>query len=58
MVEWLYRTAERLIWRDNDEEQGRVFDNSLPDLSCGVLLGFLEGRHGHRTGELSSKERG
>ena len=54
---WLYRTAERLIWRDNDEEQGRVFDNSLPDLSCGVLLGFLEGRHGHRTGELPPKER-
>ena len=40
-----------------DDEVSVMFDNSPPDLSCGVLLGFLEGRHGRRTGELPPKER-
>jgi monoamine oxidase len=40
-----------------DDEVSIMFDNSPPDLSCGVVLGFLEGRHGRRTGELPPKER-
>ena len=40
-----------------DDEVGVIFDNSPPDLSCGVLLGFLEGAHARRAGKLSPKER-
>ena len=36
-----------------DDEVSVIFDNSPPDLSCGVLLGFLEGRHGRRAGKLA-----
>jgi monoamine oxidase len=33
-----------------DDQVSVIFDNSPPDLSCGVLLGFLEGAHGRRVG--------
>ncbi len=34
-----------------------TFDNSPADGSCGVLLGFLEGRHGRRAAALTPGER-
>ena len=34
-----------------------TFDNSPHDGSCGVLLGFLEGRHGRRAAQLGPEER-
>ena len=34
-----------------------TFDNSPPDGSPGVLLGFLEGRHARRLGRVSPQER-
>jgi monoamine oxidase len=40
-----------------DDEVSVMFDNSPPDLSCGVLLGFLEGRHARRAAKLSPEER-
>jgi monoamine oxidase len=40
-----------------DDEVSVIFDNSPQDLSCGVLLGFLEGRHGHRAGKLAPEQR-
>ena len=40
-----------------DDEVSVIFDNSPPDLSCGVLLGFLEGGHARRAGKLPPKER-
>ncbi len=40
-----------------DDEVSVIFDNSPHDLSCGVLLGFLEGRHARRAGKLPSEER-
>ena len=40
-----------------DDEVSVIFDNSPQDLSCGVLLGFLEGRHGRRAGKLPPEER-
>ena len=40
-----------------DDEVSVIFDNSPPDLSCGVLLGFLEGAHARRAGKLSPEER-
>jgi monoamine oxidase len=40
-----------------DDEVSVIFDNSPPDLSCGVLLGFLEGGHARRAGKLSPEER-
>jgi monoamine oxidase len=40
-----------------DDEVSVIFDNSPPDLSCGVLLGFLEGRHARRAGKLPPEER-
>jgi monoamine oxidase len=40
-----------------DDEVSVIFDNSPPDLGCGVLLGFLEGRHAHRVGKLPPEER-
>jgi len=40
-----------------DDEVSVMFDNSPPDLRCGVLLGFLEGRHARRVGKLAPEER-
>jgi len=40
-----------------DDEVSVIFDNSPPDLRCGVLLGFLEGRHARRAGRLVPEER-
>jgi monoamine oxidase len=40
-----------------DDEVSAIFDNSPPDLSCGVLLGLLEGGHARRAGKLSPEER-
>ena len=40
-----------------DDEVSVIFDNSPQDLSCGVLLGFLEGRHGRRAGKLAPEQR-
>jgi monoamine oxidase len=40
-----------------DDEVSVMFDNSPQDLSCGVLLGFLEGRHARRAGKLPPEER-
>jgi monoamine oxidase len=40
-----------------DNEVSVIFDNSPQDLSCGVLLGFLEGGHARRAGKLSPEER-
>ena len=40
-----------------DDEVSVIFDNSPHDLSCGVLLGFLEGAHARRAGKLAPEER-
>src|SRR5215208_6491694 len=40
-----------------DDEVSVMFDNSPPDRRCGVLLGFLEGRHARRAGKLAPEER-
>jgi monoamine oxidase len=40
-----------------DDEVSVIFDNSPPDLSCGVLLGFLEGAHARRAGKLPPEAR-
>jgi monoamine oxidase len=40
-----------------DDEVGVIFDNSPQDLSCGVLLGFLEGAHARRAGKLPPEKR-
>ena len=40
-----------------DDEISVIFDNSPPDLRCGVLLGFLEGAHARRAGKLTPSER-
>ena len=40
-----------------DDEVSIIFDNSPPDLSCGVLLGLLEGGHARVTGKLPPEER-
>jgi monoamine oxidase len=40
-----------------DDEVSVIFDNSPQDLSCGVLLGFLEGAHARRAGKLAPEER-
>ena len=40
-----------------DDEVSVIFDNSPPDLRCGVLLGFLEGRHARSAGKLPPEER-
>jgi monoamine oxidase len=40
-----------------DHEVSVMFDNSPPDLSCGVLLGFLEGGHARKAAKLSPEER-
>jgi monoamine oxidase len=40
-----------------DDEVSVIFDNSPPDLSCGVLLGFLEGGNARRVGKLPPEDR-
>jgi monoamine oxidase len=40
-----------------DDKVSIIFDNSPPELSCGVLLGFLEGRDARRAGKLPPEER-
>jgi monoamine oxidase len=40
-----------------NDEVSVMFDNSPPDLGCGVLLGFLEGRHARMAGKLAPEER-
>src|ERR687894_1817229 len=40
-----------------DDAVSVIFDNSPSDLSCGVLLGFLEGAHARRAGKLPPDER-
>ena len=40
-----------------DHELSVVFDNSPPDATCGVLLGFLEGAHARKAGLMTSEER-
>ena len=40
-----------------DDEVSVIFDNSPSDLGCGVLLGFLEGRHARRAGKLPPEQR-
>jgi monoamine oxidase len=40
-----------------DDEVSVIFDNSPQDLSCGALLGFLEGGHARRAGRLTPEER-
>jgi monoamine oxidase len=40
-----------------DDEVSVIFDNSPPDLSCGVLLGFLEGGNARLAGKLPPEER-
>jgi monoamine oxidase len=39
------------------DEVSVIFDNSPPDLRCGVLLGFLEGAHARMAGKLSPVDR-
>jgi monoamine oxidase len=40
-----------------DDAVSVIFDNSPSDLSCGVLLGFMEGAHARRAGKLPPDER-
>jgi monoamine oxidase len=40
-----------------DDEFNVVFDNSPPDASCGVLVGFLEGTHARTANQLTVGER-
>jgi monoamine oxidase len=40
-----------------DDEVSVIFDNSPTDLSCGVLLGFLEGANARLAGKLVPEER-
>lgn len=40
-----------------DDAFNPVMDNSPPDASCGVLVGFLEGAHARTAAELSVTER-
>ena len=57
---------ERPFWRERglsgqagsmERPLAVTFDNSPADGSCGVLLGFLEGRHGRRAAALTPGER-
>lgn len=57
---------DRAFWRDHDLSGFGVsldhpvsitFDNSPPDGSCGMLVGFFEGAHARKASELSSEER-
>lgn len=54
------------FWRDEglsgfvmslDDEFNVVLDNSPPDGSCGVLVGFLEGTHARKAAEMTPAER-
>ncbi|HTQ22714.1 flavin monoamine oxidase family protein [Mycobacterium sp.] len=40
-----------------DDAFGIVLDNSPPDASCGVLVGFLEGAHAREAAELPTEQR-
>ncbi|MBM9462111.1 flavin monoamine oxidase family protein [Aeromicrobium sp. YIM 150415] len=40
-----------------DDAFNVVFDNSPPDASCGILVGFLEGIHARRAASLDADER-
>jgi monoamine oxidase len=40
-----------------DDEFAIVLDNSPADASCGVLVGFLEGKHARSASQLSTEER-
>lgn len=40
-----------------DDEFNVVFDNSPPDASCGVLVGFLEGAHARKAALCSAEQR-
>lgn len=40
-----------------DDDFNIVLDNSPPDGSCGVLVGFLEGAHARRAAELTPTQR-
>ncbi len=40
-----------------DSDVSVILDNSPPDLSCGVLLGFLEGVHARLAGKLPPQDR-
>ena len=40
-----------------DDEFNVVLDNSPPDGSCGVLVGFLEGAHARRAAQLTAAQR-
>ncbi len=37
-----------------DDELNVVLDNSPPDGSCGVLVGFLEGAHARTAAEMTA----
>src|SRR6516225_1951842 len=58
-----YRTP---FWREQglngfvlslDDEFNVVLDNSPPDASCGVLVGFLEGAHARTAADMTPEER-
>jgi monoamine oxidase len=40
-----------------DDEFNIVVDNSPPDGSCGVLVGFLEGTHARKAADLTAAQR-
>ncbi|MFF3877860.1 flavin monoamine oxidase family protein [Streptomyces sp. NPDC001978] len=57
---------ETPFWREDglngfvlslDDEFNVVLDNSPHDASCGVLVGFLEGAHARRAGEMPPEQR-
>lgn len=57
---------ERPFWRDMglsgfvmslDDRCNVVFDNSPPDNSCGVLVGFLEADHARAAADLTAEQR-
>ena len=57
---------DRPFWRNDnlagfaaslDHPVSLVFDNSPPDATCGLLLGFIEGAHARQTGTLTSDVR-
>jgi len=56
---------DRPFWRDRDLSGlafsdlalGLTYDNSPDDGSCGILLGFIEGRPGRYWGERTKEER-
>lgn len=57
---------DRPFWRNDnlagfaaslDHPVSLVFDNSPPDATCGLLLGFIEGAHARQTGTLTTDVR-